>query len=70
MKSGFELEMNVAWARDRLLAEAAAERMAALTRRPGRAKERLAARLYALADWLSAETAPRLKTAKDGMRTA
>ena len=63
MKSGFELEMTVAWARERLLAEADAERLAALTRRPGGAKVRLAAVLYSLADWLSAEASPRLETA-------
>ena len=65
MKSGFELEMNVAWVRERLLAEAEAERLIAIAPEPRRTslKLKLAAALYTLADRLSAEPAPRLKTA-------
>jgi hypothetical protein len=56
LKSGFELEMSVAWARERLLAEAEADRLSALSlrRRPPNPglRIRLATVLYALADWL------------------
>jgi hypothetical protein len=57
MKSPFEIEQQVAWRRERLLAEARAERIAHQARTPGRSvlRARLAASLYALADRLSAD---------------
>jgi hypothetical protein len=53
----FELELQVAWQRERLFAEAEAERLAAHIRSPRRSvvRARLAATLYALADWLNEE---------------
>jgi hypothetical protein len=56
MKTPFELELEVTWWRERLLAEAESERLAGRLRKPRRSvvRARLAASLYALADWLNA----------------
>jgi hypothetical protein len=57
MNSPFEIEQRVEWRRERLLAEAHSERVAntvrVRTRGPSVVRARIAASLYALADWLS-----------------
>jgi hypothetical protein len=57
MNSMFDLELQVISRRERLLAEAASERMARRVRTPRRSvwRTRAAATLYALADWLNTE---------------
>lgn len=57
MNSPFEVDVHVAWRRDQLLGEAESERLARKVPRPPRTpvRARLAAALYALADWLSAD---------------
>jgi hypothetical protein len=68
MNSVFDIELQANWRRERLLAEADTERMASLVRAPRRSvvRARLAARLYALADWLSADMCAR-ETARNRM---
>ncbi len=58
MNSPFELELQVSWRRESLLAEAESERLARQVRSPGRSvvRARIAAALYALADWVVADT--------------
>jgi hypothetical protein len=73
MKSPFELELQVEWRRQRLLAEAESERLARQLRTPRRSivRARLAAALYALADWLSADArALADQTSLHGLETA
>ena len=56
MRSILELELHAAWKRESLIAEAEANRLANLARRqPESLRSRVAAALYALADWLSPE---------------
>ena len=57
MNSMFDLELQVTSRRERLLAEAASERMARRLRSPSRSvwRTRAAASLYAVADWLNAD---------------
>jgi hypothetical protein len=73
MKSPFELELQVEWRRQRLLAEAESERLARQLRTPGRSivRARVAAALYALADWLSEDARGLVdKTSLHGLETA
>ena len=53
MNTPLDLELRWAWRRDQLLHEAATERLAAAAQVPSvSARARLAAALYALADWI------------------
>jgi hypothetical protein len=73
MKSPFELELQLEWRRQRLLAEAESERLARQLRTPGRSivRARVAAALYALADWLSPDARGLVdKTSLHGLETA
>jgi hypothetical protein len=58
MNSAIELELHAACHREWLLAEAESERLARQARgaRPAVLRARVAATLYALADWLAADT--------------
>ena len=58
MNSVFTIEQQGSWRREELLAEAEAERIArrARSHSPGLLRARLAAGLYALADWLTTDT--------------
>jgi hypothetical protein len=61
MISSFDLERQVEWQRERMLAEAESERTAlqARTLRRQVLRARAAATLYALADWLNRDERPR-----------
>jgi len=56
----FDLERQVEWQRERLLAEAESERMALRAHASRRLvlRARAAATLYALADWLNGDARP------------
>jgi hypothetical protein len=56
VNSPLSLELELNWRRERLLQEAEAERLASRVRTPKRSvvRARMAAALYALADWLDA----------------
>lgn len=59
MNAIYDIDLQMTARREQLLAEAESERMASLVRAPARAarvRARVAVALYALADWLSAET--------------
>jgi hypothetical protein len=73
MNSLFDLELQVTWRREQLLAEAESERIARRVRIPRRSvwRTRAAATLYALADWLNADArALRDNTSLSGLETA
>ena len=64
--SPFELEQRLAWRRDDLMREAAAERLARQVRRTRvRGHSRAARVLYALAAWLHAPSATSLRAETD-----
>jgi hypothetical protein len=71
VNSFFELEMQVTWRRERLLAEAESERMARRVRSSRRSvlRARAAATLYALANWLNADACG-LESPVTGLETA
>ena len=71
MRSPLEVEIAAIWSYNRLLAEAANERLARqLPRRSSKPiRVRLAAVLYALANWLSAEV-PASSVAGKALKTA
>ena len=60
MISLFDLERQIEWRRERLLAEAESERMARRAHASERhgVRARAAATLYALADWLNGDARP------------
>jgi len=73
MKSPFELELQIEWRRQRLLAEAESERLARQLRTPRRStvRARVAAALHALADWLSPDACGLVdKASLHGLETA